>query len=108
MPLRVDMLLVKKKISCETQNEIGKIFEKYNLIEYKSPEDTLNYDVFLKGMAYAYLYKAGEEHVDEILLKEVTLTFIRNAKPKKLFEELRRENFIVEEKYAGVYYITVE
>ena len=35
MPLRVDMLLVKKKISCEIRNEIGKIFEKYNLIEYK-------------------------------------------------------------------------
>lgn len=105
MPLRVDMLVVKKKFPCEIRNEIGKLFGKYNLIEYKSPEDTLNYDVFLKGIAYTYLYKANERYVDEILLEDVTLTFIRERKPVKLFSKLREDKFIVEEKCSGIYYI---
>lgn len=105
MPLRVDMLVVKKKFPCEIRNEIGKLFRKYNLIEYKSPEDTLNYDVFLKGIAYTYLYKANERYVGEILLEDVTLTFIRERKPVKLFSKLREDKFIVEEKWSGIYYI---
>jgi len=102
------MLVVKKKYPCEIQNEIGHIFGKYNLIEYKSPEDVLNYDVFLKGVAYAYLYKSSEAHVDEILLEDVTLTFVRERKPVKLFKKLQKEKFIIEEKWPGIYYIIKE
>ena len=105
MPLRVDMLVVKKKFPCKIRNEIGKIFRKYNLVEYKSPEDTLNYDVFLKGIAYTYLYKANERYVDEILLEDVTLTFIRERKPVKLFSKLCENKYIVEEKWSDIYYI---
>ncbi len=106
LPLRVDMLVVKEKYDCEIQNEIGKIFEKHNLIEYKSPCDSLNFDVFLKGIAYAYLYKSNEAHVDDIQLDEVTLSFIREAKPIKLLKILRKEKFAIEEKYPGIYYIS--
>jgi len=108
LPLRVDMLVVKKKHDCEIKNEIGKIFGRYNLIEYKSPSDSLNYDVFLKGIAYAYLYKSNEAHVDDIRLEEVTLSFIREMKPVKLFKILRNEKFIIEEKGLGIYYIIKE
>jgi len=108
LPLRVDMLVVKKKYPCEIQNEIGRIFGRYNLIEYKSPNDSLNYDVFLKGVAYAYLYKSSEAHVDEILLADVTLTFVRERKPVKLFKKLQKEKFIIEEKWPGIYYIIKE
>jgi len=108
LPLRVDMLVVKKKTSCNINNEIGRMFQMYNLLEYKSPEDMLNYDVFLKGMAYAYLYKAKEEHVDEIMLEDITLTFIRERKPIKLFKKLQNEKFRIEEKWNGIYYIIKE
>lgn len=108
LPLRVDMLVVKKKCPCELQNEIGRIFGKYNLVEYKSPEDSLNYDVFLKGIAYAYLYKSNETHVDNILLEDVTLTFVRERKPIKLFKKLKKEKFHIEEKWPGIYYIIKE
>ncbi len=108
LPLRVDMLIVKKKIPCEIKNEIGRIFRKHNLIEYKSPEDKLNYNVFLKGLAYVYLYKTKEEHIDDIHLEEITLTFIRQGKPVKLFKKLRQEKFIIEENEKGIYYIIKE
>lgn len=106
MPLRVDMILIKKKTELSLKNEIGRIFRRYNLIEYKSPKDDLNYDVFLKGIAYAYLYKSYEKHVDEILLSEVTLTFIRENSPTKLLKKLKEINLLVEEAASGVYYIS--
>ena len=106
MPLRVDMILIKKKTNLLLKNEIGKIFHRYNLLEYKSPKDDLNYDVFLKGIAYAYLFKSYEEHVDDILLTDVTLTFIRENPPIKLFKKLREINLMVEEISSGIYYIS--
>ena len=75
------------------------------MLEYKSPNTVLNYDVFLKGVAYAYLYKANEAFVDEISLEDVTLSFIRDRKPLKLFKKLKKEKFHIEEMYPGIYYI---
>lgn len=106
MPLRVDTLIIKKRHNCEIKNEIGKIFRTHNLVEYKSPKDTLNYNSFLKGLAYAYLYKCQEAYVGAIPLEEVTLSFIRERKPKKLLKRLIGEDFSVEERYKGIYYIS--
>jgi len=47
-------------------------------------------------------------HVDDILLDEITLTFIRESKPVKLFKKLKKEKFFIEEKYPGIYYIIKE
>ena len=57
-PLEVDLLIVKKAKEVEIKNEIGKIFRRYNLIEYKSPDDTMNLNTYMKVIAYACLYKA--------------------------------------------------
>jgi len=97
-----------KILTCIIRNEIGKIFGVYNLIEFKSPNATLNYDVFLKGIAYAYLYKSNEQYVDEIQMEDITLSFIRQRKPVKLFKKLKAEKFHVEEKWKGIYYISKE
>lgn len=78
---------------------------KHNLLEFKSPDTSLNYDVFLKGIAYAYLYKANERYVDEILLEDITLSFIRQRKPIKLFKKLQKEHFLIEQKWQGIYCI---
>lgn len=106
MPLRVDTIVIKKKRNCIIKNEIGRLFQTYNLIEYKSPNDTLNYDTFLKGIAYTYLYKGRERYVDEIEVSDMSLTFIRQRKPIKLFKQLEYEGFLVEEFRPGIYYIS--
>ncbi len=106
MPLRVDMLIITKQPDCTIQNEIGHIFRRHNLIEYKSPDDTLNYNVFYKGIAYALLYKTKEAHVGDISFSEMTLTFIRERMPIKLFKRLKGEHFAIEEKTPGIYYIS--
>ena len=38
-PLQIDLLVVEKLDDVCIQNEIGKIFRRYNVIEYKSPGD---------------------------------------------------------------------
>ena len=47
-PLEIDLLMVKKNASVNISNEIGKLFRGHNIMEYKSPEDHLDIDDFIK------------------------------------------------------------
>ncbi len=105
-PLEMDLLVVKKLKDVEIKNEIGKIFRKHNILEYKSPRDSMNENTFLKVIAYAYLYKSKEVHVGDIELDEITITLVRESKPRKLFQWLKKNGYEVSEKYAGIYYVT--
>ena len=89
-PLQIDCTVVKVKRDCKIKNEIGKIFRKHNIFEYKSPMDELNIDTFYKAVAYACLYKVLPNHVDEIPAEEITITLIRDRKPVKLMQELEK------------------
>ncbi len=104
----MDLLVVKKLKDIEIKNEIGKIFRKCNIFEYKSPRASLNENTFLKVMAYAYLYKSSETHVGDIELDEITITLVRKAKPRKLFRWLKAAGYSVSQKYAGIYYVAKE
>lgn len=74
-------------------------------MEYKSPEDELNIDVYFKGLAYACLYKAAGRYVDEIAAEEITITFVRERKPVRLLQQLSQKNRCVEQVTPGIYYI---
>ena len=52
--LLADLLVIKKETSKPIKNEIGTIFRKYNIVEYKSPRDKLDIDVVYKTIVYAY------------------------------------------------------
>jgi hypothetical protein len=90
-PIQIDLLIIKKADNIVTANDIGKIFRGHNIIEFKSPEDSLNYDTYIKGIGYACIYKANEEHIDDIQMDDITLTFLRNKKPQKLIRKLIQE-----------------
>ena len=105
-PLQMDMLIIKKPKDVEIKNDIGKLFRGHNIIEYKSPDDSLNLDTFVKVIGYACLYKSGELHVDEIDLRDITITLIRKNRPIKLLKWLRKNDYIVEKKYKGIYYVS--
>ncbi|MDY6243460.1 MAG: hypothetical protein SPL82_06185, partial [Lachnospiraceae bacterium] len=104
-PLQIDCTVVKVKKNCRIKNEIGKIFRKYNIFEYKSPMDELNIDTFYKAIAYACLYKVLPNHVNEIPAEEITITLIRDRKPVKLMQELERSGYECKKETAGIYYI---
>ncbi len=104
--LSMDMLIVKKNSRDVLSNDIGAIFRQHNIIEYKNPKDTLGIDQFYKGLSYAYLYKSLGKYADERKATELTLTFIRQAFPRKLFYQLRELGCDIKEHYPGIYYVT--
>ena len=103
LPLRIDALIIKRTHNRKLRNEIGEHFRWYNIVEYKSPEDELSFNTFLKGIAAVYLYKIRQE---KTRIESYTLSFVRARKPVGLFEALNRHGFIVKEAYPGVYYVT--
>ena len=104
-PLQIDCTVVQVKKNCRIKNEIGKIFRKYNIFEYKSPKDELNIDTFYKAVAYACLYKVLPNHVNEIPAEEITITLIRDRKPVKLLGELEKSGYGYKKEAAGIYYV---
>lgn len=103
--LKIDFVLIKKTTDVYIDNAVGRIFRKYNIIEYKNPNDALNIDVVWKVIAYAALYKCHGNHVDEIQSKDLTATIFRHRKPVKLFAQLAKDGKEVEKIEPGCYMI---
>lgn len=105
-PLQIDLVIIKKMDWRRTlQNEIGHIMRGHNILEYKGPGDELTIDSFFKVIGYASLYKAQGIAVNKIPVSEVTVSFFRNAYPKALFQELKKEGYILKKMYPGIYYV---
>ncbi len=104
-PLEIDLLVIKKHSNVQISNEIGRIFQGHNILEYKSPEAHLNIDTFYKTIAYACLYKAYGKTVDERKADDITISIVREAKPEGLFEYLINRGFKVLNPYHGIYYV---
>jgi hypothetical protein len=58
-------------------------FQRYNLLEFKSPTDPLTPDEYKRVIARAYLFLA---EVGENDLREVTVTIITATKPRKVLK----------------------
>lgn len=105
-PLQINLVIIKKMDWKRTlQNEIGHIMRGHNILEYKGPGDELTIDSFFKVIGYASLYKAQGIAVNKIPASEVTVSFFRNAYPKALFLELKKEGYILKKMYPGIYYV---
>lgn len=104
-PIRTDMMILKKNKNVSIKNPIGHIFREHNLIEYKSPDDALNIDTFYKTIAYASFYKINTRYVNEIKASDMTITFIREGKPKKLISQLDSIGMNVRKTQRGVYIV---
>lgn len=104
-PLEIDLLVIKKNEKVQIDNEIGAQFLGHNILEYKSPDDSLDIDTFYKTSAYASLYKAYGKTVDEIKASDITVSIIRNRKPYGLFRYFTENEYRVTNPYPGIYYI---
>ena len=104
-PIQIDLLVIKKSKDVEIKNEIGKIFRGHNIMEYKSPKDSMNVDTFIKAIAYACLYKVSEVHLNDICLEDITITLIREQKPRELFKWFTKHGYEICEKYPGIFYV---
>ena len=106
-PMQIDVLVVKKKGEQPIRKNIGRIFRKHNIIEYKSPEDYLSVNDFYKVYGYTCFYQSETKRVKEIQPEEITITFICNHYPQKLLEHLKKFKGIeVKKQEAGIYYLS--
>ena len=104
-PLQIDLLIIEKLKDVQIQNEIGRLFRKYNIVEYKSPEDSLNIDDFFKTVGYAYLYKGLGDYVNHILLEELTVSLFHEPKPVDLMKGLIKYGCKIQRYAQGIYYV---
>lgn len=104
-PMEIDVL-IKKEENRVIKKNIGRIFRKYNIIEYKSPSDYLSIDDYYKVYAYTYSYKVDRITENSVLLTELTISLISKGYPRRLMKHLKEEReFQIEERYPGIYYI---
>ena len=105
-PIRMDLLIIKKLSNVRTENEIGHIFRKFNVVEYKSHDDALSIDDYYKTVGYACLYKGLGETVDQIPANELTISIFRESYPREMFEAMKNLGLEIKERYPGIYYIS--
>lgn len=105
-PLRIDTLVVKEPDDKSIRKNIGKIFRKHNLIEYKNPETSLSINDFYRVYGYACIYQSDTERIREIKMEDITITFICSHYPREMLKILKEERGIeIEKKENGIYWL---
>lgn len=103
-PKQIDVLIIKKESEKPVKKNIGRLFRKYNIIEYKSPEDYLSLDDFYKIIGYACFYKADAAITNSIEIEELTVTYVCHRYPRKLMKHLIHSGYQIKQAGAGIYY----
>ena len=86
--------------------QIGRIFKRYNILEYKSPEKSHTVNSFFKVVSYAGLLQSNTQREQEIPPEEITITLIGDRYPRRLLAYLKRQHRIrIEQAYPGIYYV---
>jgi hypothetical protein len=104
-PLRIDVLIIKKKRELVIDKNIAAIFRRENILEFKSPDDSLSVADFHKVLAYAHLYYATLGNPG-IGIQDITVSFVSARHPREVLKHLRNVyGYTVVEKGPGLYYI---
>jgi hypothetical protein len=101
-PLRMDVLIIKKRRDAVIKKNIAAIFRTHNILEYKSPDDNASIDDLHKLYAYVYLYVS----LNKLSIMDVSLTIAETVRPQRLiryFKEIR--GFTIDESSGGIYVV---
>ena len=105
--MQMDELIIKVAENEAIHKNIGRIFRRYNIIEYKSPDDNLTINDFYKVYGYCCFYQSDTDKICEIPPEELTITFICNHFPRKMVRHLKEfRELDISHVAAGIYYIT--
>ena len=105
-PLQMDVLIIKKLQDVKIKKTIGRIFRKHNIIEYKSPDDSLSVNDFYKVYGYACIYQSNTDRIKEIDPEDLTLTFVCSHYPREFLKHLERvRGMCTEYQGGGIYYL---
>ncbi|GHU23171.1 hypothetical protein FACS1894164_07010 [Spirochaetia bacterium] len=99
----MDLLIIKKPADLVITKNIGVIFKKENIIEYKSPEDYVSIADFYKVYGYACLYIS----LNNIPVTDVTITFVETRHPRDLLKHITDvRGYTAVEASPGIYRVT--
>ena len=105
---QVDLVIVKEVANATICSGLGAIFKKYNLFEYKHPNQTLDINTYHKVLAYATLMLEHKRQTEECSMEDFSISFIRKRRPQKLLEQLKKFGFTITEFQPGIYHVTRE
>ncbi|GHT31599.1 hypothetical protein FACS1894214_3060 [Planctomycetales bacterium] len=100
-PLKIDVVIIKKIQNIVIEKNIGRIFRRINVVEYKSPDDYISASGYKKVQSYAWLYASQ----NGVKIADITISVVARTLPKALFKELTQTHRIVKAE-PGIY--TVE
>jgi len=105
-PLQMDTLIIKLEKGHKVRKSIGRIFGRYNVVEYKSPTYYVSINDFFRVIGYACTFQSNTAKVLERSPEEITVTFAANKYPKKLIHFLKIWYQVwVEKVESGIYYL---
>jgi hypothetical protein len=99
-PLRIDVLIIKKKRSVVIKKNIGQIFRQFNIVEYKSPGDRVTIEDYHKTHCYSRLYAA----LNKVDIDGMSVTVVATRHPRKLLGFLQ-SRYTVKNVQPGIYYV---
>ena len=100
-PLRIDVLIVKKKKDVVLKKNIGQIFRGYNIIEYKRPDDHVTIEAYHKTQCYSRLYAS----LNKVDINEMSVTLAVTQLSRKLLAFLKKQ-YTVENVQKGIYLVS--
>jgi len=100
--LKMDALVIKKNSDVPVSKNIGRIFRKFNIFEYKSETVSINEHTYSKSIAYGLLYSS----FTKVPVSDITISIVVTKHPRDLLKYLKNvRGFQVENKGNGLYYI---
>lgn len=102
-PVAAFLMAIIKSSDIEIQNDIGKIFQGHNIIDYTYLDGELDIDHLYKSLAYTSLYKASGIEDDMIKANDVTMTIASRNMPQHLFDNSKELGISIEKTGDGIY-----
>jgi hypothetical protein len=99
-PLRIDVLIIKKKKDVVIKKNIGRIFRANNVIEYKSPRDSVTIEDYHKTHCYSRLYAS----LNKVDITDMSVTVVATRYPRESLSFLRKR-YAVKNIQSGIYLV---
>jgi hypothetical protein len=99
-PLKIDVLIIKKKKNVVIRKNIAQIFRAFNIVEYKSPSDRATIEDYHKTQCYGRLYAA----LNKVDINDISVTVVATRHPRKLLSFLKSQ-YTVQHTQPGIYLV---
>ena len=97
-PLKIDVLIIKKRKDVVIQKNIGRIFRERNIVEFKSRNVTV--ENYHKTHCYSRLYAS----LNKVDINNMSVTVVATRLPRKLLAYLQKQ-YTVTNVQPGIYYV---